>query len=73
MKIEVIQKQHTIGKSLATIIKVTNGIGLQGAKGLDGKNGYPDGGNDGELLEKQINGVGWTSQPTNLTLNGGNF
>ena len=69
MKIKVSEKTNSVSGTKQSVIIIQN-VGLQGAKG---ENAYPDGGNNGELLEKQNNGVGWTSQPINLTLNGGNF
>lgn len=69
MKIKVSEKTNSVSGTKQSVIIIQN-VGLQGAKG---ENAYPDGGEDGNLLEKQVNGIGWTSSPKNLTLNGGNF
>lgn len=69
MKIKVSETTNDVLGSKQTVV-IVQGIGLQGAKG---ENAYPDNGINGNLLEKQLDGVGWTNQPKNLTLNGGNF
>lgn len=70
MRINIVETQNTIGKHSSVKITVSSNIGLQGPKGADS---YPSGGQIGNILERQENGVGWTNQPRNLSLNGGNF
>ena len=72
MIIEIEESNNKLSATQKSIV-VIHRIGLQGAKGSDGKNAYPDNGNIGALLEKQENGVAWTNQPTNIELNGGYF
>lgn len=73
MIVNVTQRNILLGEKKEIKIQLLTARGFQGAKGADGKNAYPDDGNIGALLEKQTNGVGWTNQPKNISLNGGNF